>query len=129
MEFDRRQHCRFLAQDNIFTKFGDNPVKFGKLRDISIRGLAFEYVSHENIDEKSLVLDIFLPENKFQLSKIQCKVIYNIVLCKSDINQAGVQKLPIRRCGVKFEGFTKEKRAQLEFFLKNYTKELAVFFR
>ncbi len=41
---ERRKYTRFLAEEDGYAALGANFTKVGKLKDISIGGLAFEYI-------------------------------------------------------------------------------------
>ncbi|QTA92140.1 PilZ domain-containing protein [Desulfonema magnum] len=122
---ERRKYSRFLAQDDTFVALGRDFSKVGKIKDISMGGLAFEYISDEkmkNTDDS--VLDIFLSEHEFHISKVPCEVVYDMPIREPDITFLFIKTFIMNRCGVKFGTLTEHHRRQLKFFLKNYTLNL-----
>ena len=126
MNIDRRKYNRFLVQDDAFAALGFRTV--GKVKDISMAGLAFEYLDlSENSDHislhkdtfESLPVSIFLSKNDFHLSGVPCKIIYDINAPVSDKHQMFITSLKSRLCGVKFGVLSEDITAKLEFFLKN----------
>ena len=113
---ERRKFTRFRAQDDAYAALRGNYSKVGKIRDISLNGLAFRYFAEKVCDETFNHVDIFLSSNGFHLSKVPCTVICDEKEC--------VYNLPSivqYRCGLKFELFNEEQENQLEFFINNYT--------
>ncbi len=128
MSIDKRKYNRFLAQDDAFAALGFRTV--GKVKDISMGGLAFEYLDlSESSDQVSshrdtfepLPLTIFLSKNDFHLSDVPCKTIYDINAPGSDSGQEFIASLKHRLCGVKFGTLSEDIMAKLELFLKNHT--------
>ena len=44
---ERRKHARFFSPENAFAALGRNYTKVGKIKNISLGGLAFEYIAGE----------------------------------------------------------------------------------
>jgi len=127
MNIDKRKYNRFLAQKDAFAAFGFSTV--GKVKDISMGGLAFEYLDFsENSDQVSspkdtfepLPVSIFLSKNDFHLPNVPCKIVYDINAPVSDSSQRFITSLNYRLCGVKFGTLSEDIMAKLEFFLKNH---------
>jgi hypothetical protein len=129
MQDDRRKHFRCLTSNNGFVAFGHKPVRYGKLRDISASGLSFEYVSPGKLNEESLMLDIFLPEDKFCVSKVPCKIVYEVPLHRPERFGGIFKNFTSKRCGVEFGAVPDDTMGKLNFFLEDCTTELAIFFR
>lgn len=128
MNIDKRKYNRFLTQKDAFAALGFSTV--GKVKDISMGGLAFEYLNiSENSDQLSshgdafepLQLTVFLSKNDFHLPNVLCKIIYDINAPVSDSSQKFITSLKSRLCGVKFGTLSEDIMAGLEFFLKNHT--------
>ena len=133
MSIDKRKHIRFLSQDDAFAALGFRTV--GRIKNISIGGLAFEYVNISEISDQvssnrdtfeSLQASIFLSKNNFHLSNVPCKIIYDINAPVPDKHQEFITSLKHRLCGVKFGMLSEDMTAKLEFFLKNHTTELSL---
>jgi len=125
MRTEQRKTIRFLVEANIIVALRNESTKIGKLKDISMGGLSFEHIYDEQLTLEPLKRDLFLWANVFSLSKIPCRVVYNIPMG----TPPEYESLPIhfitRRCGVQFETLSEGQRTQLDFFLKTYTKGTA----
>ena len=126
MGTEQRKNIRFLVEDNIIVALRNGTTKIGKGKDISMGGLSFEHIYDEHLNLEPLKREVFLWVNEFSLSKIACRVVYDIPIGTSP--EYG--SLPIhfitRRCGVQFETPSEDQRTQLDFFLKTYTKGTAL---
>lgn len=120
---ERRKLTRFLVQDNAFAALGLRLPKVGRIKDISVGGLAFDYLTDYVMDELSdgksdtaiLNVNIFLSGNGFHLSDVPCNVVYDVV--GDVLTNAFIIK---RRCGVQFQGLSEKQMTKLGFFLSDY---------
>jgi hypothetical protein len=115
--------------NNGFVAFGHKPVRYGRLKDISASGLAFEYVSPGKLNEEDLTLDIFLPEDNLYVSKVPCKIVYDVPIRRPEITDGIFRNFTPKRCGVEFGYVPKDTWKKIDFFLEDYTTALAIFFR
>lgn len=122
MRSEQRIHERLIPKDNAFAALGRKYAIVGKIKDISMDGLAFEYIAGEELRKGESSLDIFLVGTEFHLYKLPCKVIYNIDLYIPQINNHLVKIYTTKRCGVKFRKLTNDLKVLLDFFLKYHTK-------
>jgi hypothetical protein len=74
MVAERRKYVRFLAVPNSYAALGSSFTKIGKIRDISMGGLAFEYFSagedttrHDSTVAIFITVNNFHPENLLRL--------------------------------------------------------------
>ena len=120
MDIDQRKYPRFSVQDNVFAALGSRFETVGKVKDISMKGLALSYRS-ESIktapDGDFSQVDIFLSKHFFRLAKVPCKIIYDIQDSKTIRNNSIMRC----RCGLHFGKLSKIQSKLLEFILKNYT--------
>jgi hypothetical protein len=118
METERRKFTRFLVSENVYAALGPSFSKVGRIKDISIGGLAMEYITDEDSNLKTSYVDVFIRGEEFYLSKLPCKIIYDVPL-----SSAGPQALGLthKRCGVQFYRFTSGLTKRLEDFLKGGT--------
>ncbi len=121
MVAEQRRYMRFTAPDNAYAALGPTFTIVGKIKGISIGGLAVEYLTDEASELKNLEVDIFLRGEEFHVSKIPCKLIYDIPLDASAKNQIFPDGLVRKRCGVQFEKLTMICRKQLEQFIATHT--------
>ncbi len=125
MTVEKRKNIRFFVREDVIVALRNGFNRIGKVKDISMGGLSFEYIYDEDSNWVHSNRNIVLWVNDFNMSKIPCRVVYNIPIgIPSEYDSLTIQFIP-RRCGVQFETLAENQRAQLEFFLKNYTKEKA----
>ena len=122
MRSDQRIHERLIPKENAFAALGRNYAIVGKIKDISIDGLAFEYIAGEELQKDESELDIFLVGEKFHLYRLPCRVIYNIAVHIPHVNNNLVEMYTTKRCGIQFRELSKDLNKPLEFLLKYHTK-------
>jgi hypothetical protein len=122
---EQRNNIRFLAQDNIIVALRNDSTKIGKVKDISKGGLSFEHIYEKDSKWEPSKKDIFLWANEFSISKVPCRVIYDILSPTPTEYESLTIRLITRRCGVQFEALSEDQMVQLDFFLKTYTKGTA----
>ena len=120
MRSERRKYTRFRAQDTAYASVGADYTHVGRLIDISIGGLSLEYLTDDNAQLINPPVDIFVCEKNFHLSKLPCKIIYNMRLGALGKTQALTNGLIRKRCGLEFESLSKPHKKQLESFLRNH---------
>ncbi|MFH1758519.1 MAG: PilZ domain-containing protein [Pseudomonadota bacterium] len=123
MGAERRNHIRFLAQDNVIVAFRNGNIKIGKVKDISKGGLSFEHIYEEDLSEEVSKKEIVLWAEELRISDIPCRAIYDVPIPTPDEIQSFTIHFKTRRCGVQFESLSEEQTAQLDLFLKTYTQE------
>jgi len=92
----------------------------GKVKDISIGGLALEYVLKETQNAGSSEIDIFLTDDFFYLRRIPSKTIYD-----REIDEES-RSVKTMRCGLQFGDLTPTQKSQIEYFLQNYTTSISL---
>ncbi len=123
MEAEQRNNVRFLAQDNVIVALHNASTKIGKVKDISKGGLSFEHTYAKNSVLSSSQTGLTLWTNGFWISKISCRVVYDLPLPIPKEYESLAIRLITRRCGIQFEVLSEDQTAQLDFFLKTYIKE------
>lgn len=123
MHIERRKYIRFLPQANAYAALRAGIIKIGKIRDISMSGLAFSYYAeNNNLINETTEVDIFLTgnapsENSFHLSNIPCKIVYDL----SKLLQNDSNFIVSHRCGIIFRDQSKNYVEELSSFINNYT--------
>ena len=122
MRSERRKYTRFLAEKDVYAALGANFAKVGKLKDISIGGLAFEYIDcTENCVQDSSRVTIFHSHNEFHLPNLACRLIWNLEISPENDDSQFIRQYAIHRCAIQFGDITAKQRKQLEFFINHYT--------
>ncbi|MCP4296060.1 MAG: PilZ domain-containing protein [Proteobacteria bacterium] len=125
MVVERRKYVRFLVQPNTYAALGSRFTKVGKVRDISIGGLAFEYLSNaEDLDQPYSKIAIYQSENKFHLANLPCRVIYDLPQRALNKNLVSNSIYVTNRCAVQFITIAKHQIERLTYFLDHHTQGL-----
>lgn len=115
-----RRYCRYIVKNHAFAALSRDYDRVGKIIDISLGGLVFEYLYNEQHTPDRLTrINIFITNNGFHLSDINCRIIYDNP-GNSTIGNAfcTIQK---HICAVQFLSLSHFQLDRLEFFIKNYT--------
>ncbi|MBT8364452.1 MAG: PilZ domain-containing protein [Deltaproteobacteria bacterium] len=122
MKSEKRKFTRFLVEEDAYAALGVNFTKVGKLNDISIGGLAFEYIEcTENCVQDSSRVAIFHFHNDFHLPNLACRLICNLAISADNEDSPFSRQYVIHRCAIQFGDITAKQRKQLEFFINHYT--------
>lgn len=120
---ERRRHPRIAIEDHVFIAISNGHNRIGRVRDISLGGLAFEHIYEETLNWIETTKDVLLWVNERRLSKIPCTIVYDMPLpIRPEYGLLTIQ-LTTRRCGVRFEPLTDEQAEQLISFLKIFTEQ------
>lgn len=117
-ETERRKNTRFLVQDDVIAVLQNGSTKVGQVRDISIGGLSFDHIYDENLSRGPFRRDIVLLTNEFCISRVPCRVVYDIPVPKPTEYQSLFIGFTTRRCGIQFDALSDDQLAQLDSFLK-----------
>ncbi|MFC1535272.1 hypothetical protein ACFL7M_18135 [Thermodesulfobacteriota bacterium] len=123
---ERREKVRLRPENLTFVAVRPEFAKLGRLLDITIDGLCFQYMAHGDLVEyaSSIEVDIFMNNNGYYLQSIPCEFIYDTVIEKEETLPTGVE---FRRCGLHFVKLSKEHIDQLELYIKEYTAKMVQF--
>lgn len=124
MVVERRRYARFLPQANAFAALGRQYARVGKIKNIALGGLAFEYIVGDTLKENATEADIFLVGDFFHLHNVPCRIIYDFDVHVPHVNNSFVKILTTKRCGLQFRPQTDEIVTQLELFIDIYTAGL-----
>jgi c-di-GMP-binding flagellar brake protein YcgR len=111
---ERRKHKRLRVEEDAYVIL--KPYTAGRLIDISMDGLTFDYVSTKEPSKIESELDIAVINSAFSLRNVPCKIL-------SDFRTKSLPSNPlsIRRCGVQFRDLTPHQKSQLQRFIQNHT--------
>ena len=122
---EQRKHVRFPLEHDTFAALGNEYDRVGRVIDMSMGGLSFEYIIGENIKLNSTKIDIFLIGNIFHLYNISCKIIYDIKIHEPYVNSNYIKTLTTKRCGLKFSKLSKDDLLHLKLFIENYSSQFS----
>jgi hypothetical protein len=113
---------RFSAEDDAYAALGTHYTKVGKLLDISIGGLGFRYINKlEDCDQDSSIVTIFISNNRFYLSDLACRLIYDSPMQSNNSSPDFETPFRINRCGLQFTVLTDYQMDKLNFFINHHT--------
>ena len=105
----------------MYAALGHNFDKVGKVKDISVGGFAFEYISDRDSRGEMTEADIVLLDGEIHLSKVPCTVAYEHDLRKHDTLLRFGRPLVTKQCGIKFGNLGENQRTQLENLITRHT--------
>ena len=118
---ERRQHPRYRIPEGDFEVFSRDTNITGKLNNISLGGLAFQYSPIEGRRAESETIDIMAKSpDPFFLPSVACKTRYDISVLAEDQTFTGAA---IRLTGVQFFKLDEEQARKLKLFIKKYGRE------
>ncbi len=96
--------------------FKCNPLEIGEITDISMGGVAFQYIQKEKRLEDFETLDILLAEDDFYLQDLRIRVVSDVPVA----GDLGLGPFTTRRMGVQFRDLTPEQETALSHFISSY---------
>ena len=115
---NRRKERRLTIQEGVFAALRPHFKKLGKVNDISLNGLSFDYISNGNSSEGHLEVDLFGTKKTFYLGQIKCRVVSDSQMD----NQTPLSSLRISRLSLEFETLTDEQISKLKHVIRNYSE-------
>lgn len=123
---EKRKQIRFIPPPNTFAALGRNYTRVGKVKDMSLGGLSFEYIAGEASDLSNDKVDIFLVGSVSYLHNIPCKKVYDIEIYVPHVNNSFIKILTTKRCGVQFQNLSGIKKNQLKLFLEAHSEGIPI---
>ena len=121
---EKRKHLRFQVKDDAYASLGYTFAKVGKLKDISISGLAFTYFEQtENSVQEFSKVAIFTSDNKFYLPDLSCRLIYDFPAGENNNIQYFKKAYRKKRCGVQFAATTETQFEKLKLFINHQLED------
>ena len=114
---DQRKHMRFRVQEGAFAVLMNHVTRVGPIKDISMGGLAFTFISEDELPQDSFTMDLLCGGEGFYLKDIPSKIITDF----ETTDQPSFSSIPLRRCSVQFGEMNPLQISQLESFTRNYT--------
>jgi hypothetical protein len=106
---ERRQNQRVNVECGIFLTVRPGFKKIGRVKDISLGGICFEYAVFEDYEKLNFCeVDILSETGKFHLIKIPCRVAYDVQLSSHPF-----QQFQMRRCGLQFAWLSESQASQV----------------
>ena len=115
-QVEQRQCKRFRVREDTVVTFRSPEAGMGRLIDISVNGLTFDWVTSEVLPIEATKLDICRADSLFILYNLPCQCIWEL-----SIYEKRPTSLHRKRCGVKFGELTSDQKSQLDHFIQNHT--------
>ncbi len=117
MPIERRKHRRFQVKDSAFTVINSDPVKVVRIIDIGMGGLGIYLDDGARWLDTSSKLEIMVADCSFYLEKLPFQIVANVRAFPDNTNL-----MDGRRYGIKFGNLRPAQKAQLKYFMRNYTE-------
>lgn len=115
---ERRKRKRFQVPTGAYVALRPDYIKVGQIIDMSMDGLAFDYVGDgKKSSTASRELDILMLDGAFHLYKIPCRIISDFRAYQSPSGPS----ISMRRCGVHFGELTAYQSGRLDYFIEKHT--------
>jgi len=111
---EKRKFIRYQVKEKVFAALGEQFSRVGKIIDISLGGLAFEYVNEESGNNDLTRIDIFVTANGMHLSRIPCRKVYEQPITQGPDLDEDSETLNVKRCGVEFGNLSEDQVNQLK---------------
>jgi hypothetical protein len=121
MNSERRRHKRYLPLDqNVFAALGRDFTKIGKIRDISLGGLSFDYIVGQCVHNDDATVDVFLTDRPLHIHNAQCQAIYDNCISSHGAMSDVSCFMTVRRSGIRFIMLSAQHQEQIELLLERY---------
>ena len=101
-----------------FAVIKSNPSKLGRIKDLSISGLAFHYIDNRKTQAgEPFKLDILLADCGFYLENLSFEPISDFELD----DDFSFNSIKTKRLGIKFKELTFNQVSKLKYLIRNYT--------
>jgi c-di-GMP-binding flagellar brake protein YcgR len=118
MTVERRKNRRFHVKDKCFAVINPDPVKLVPIIDISQGGLGFYLNDNEDWLNKTSKLEIMVADCSFYMDKLP----FHVVSSSRALPNQSTSLLDGRRYSLKFGHLQPNQRAQLRYFIRNYSE-------
>lgn len=114
---DRRAHRRYRAGDGAYAALAPDSSKVGPIVDISMDGLCFRYIVHDDQPKAPMETHIYVGDNGFYLEKMPFETVEDAAID----NPSSLSSIIMRQMRVRFVGLTANQKAQLTYFIAHRT--------
>ena len=110
---ERRKHPRYLLGDSAIAVCNNSP---GRVRDISLGGLAFVYLNGAGEAPETNMVDILDGLNNFFLEKIPCRTVGET----EAVNDSRFNTIRMIKRTLQFHGLTEFQKEKLQDYIDHY---------
>ncbi len=118
MGIEKRKFVRRKTDENVYAvSLGMSGALLGRIRNISLGGLAVQYLTDGASPKDRLRIDIFMQDEFFQMSGIPCRVVYDMPHRNGGNKIASEHAVKRKCCGLEFEKLSGVQKEQLDSLL------------
>lgn len=121
MTREQRKSFRFKPRKKTFASFGSHLGQVGRILDISIDGLSFEFMSGEEVLVDSTHVDMFTLDEEYHLSGLPCLLVHQSAAPIPGLKEDPERGFMTRRCGLKYGRLSAAQWNRLAEFIQNNT--------
>jgi hypothetical protein len=113
-----RKYTRFLAGESVFARVNNDYSLVGKVKDIGLGGMAFEYISDDSICSDCIKCDIIVSNEPCCIFDLSCVIVHQSCLANTTVK--GNTSIQLSRCSVSFKNINKEQQSKLNDLISNF---------
>jgi hypothetical protein len=98
------------------TLYKSKPAKMGQIRNLSLKGLCFNYIVNDDKIPESNEVDILFAEDNFYLSALPCRIVRE----KTESNELPFTPIVMKQRAVAFTDLSSEQERTLSRFLQSH---------
>jgi hypothetical protein len=121
MGSDQRKTIRFKPKKRSFATLDSKLNQVGKIIDIGLGGLSFEFIGDEKPSEKVRHVDIFTLDETFSLSELPCTLVHESASAIPGNKEGHTGNLLMWKCSIRFGDLQREHWCGIADFLENCT--------
>ena len=114
---DRRCYRRYRASDGAYAALSPASSKVGPIVDISMAGLCFRYIVHEEQPNEPVETHVYVGDNGFYLEKMPYTTVEDVEID----NSSNLSTIIMRQRRLQFLNLTANQKAQLKYFIAHRT--------
>lgn len=122
-EKNRRRYKRFKASDRCYAAIRSGEGGVGRIKNISMGGLAFEYMEtgkqKSASEDSEEYVDIFISGGKFMIRNILCRTVHNSYVAP---NNMFLCTMGTRLLGIEFDGLSEQECHLLDSYISRCAK-------
>jgi hypothetical protein len=116
VQVERRKNKRFRVEQGAYAVCKTSYTGTGRLIDISLDGLRFNFSSVQEPSMAPTELVINASHGRFRLFGIPCKPIWHFITI-----EVPTTCLHLMQCGMEFGRLTPQQASKVEYFIQNHT--------
>ena len=116
---ERRQHQRYRVRKNAFALLRNESIHPGKITEISLGGMAFQYNCKNSHSPEAAEIDIVSADytEAVLIRHLDIKKVSDLAVTKENANGSG----QLRKQIVRFGNLTRSQRSRLNHFIQDYS--------